>query len=73
MDVGKNVPARTEDAENEQDDQEDQGSTRRTRMPTKQKASKAKKSRKGLKCWSGYERVPGKKPGTKGSCRKKRS
>jgi hypothetical protein len=23
-----------------------------------------------LPCWSGYERVPGKKPGSKGSCKK---
>lgn len=32
----------------------------------------AKKSKKAMKCWSGYERVPGTKPGAKGSCRKKK-
>lgn len=26
-----------------------------------------------MKCWKGYERVPGTKAGTKGSCRKKKS
>lgn len=30
------------------------------------KRSGTKKS--GLKCWAGYRRVKGKKPGTKGSC-----
>lgn len=32
-------------------------------MPTKKNKSKTR-------CWAGYEPVPGKKPGTKGSCRK---
>lgn len=31
----------------------------------------AKKKSK-TSCWKGYERVPGKKPGTEGSCRKKK-
>ncbi len=35
---------------------------------TRKKKSKAKKT----SCWKGYERVPGKKPGTSGSCRKKK-
>ena len=34
-------------------------------------ATKKGKSKSG--CWAGFERVPGKKPGTKGSCRKKSS
>ena len=38
------------------------------------KASKKKssaKSKQGNRCWSGYEPTPGKKPGTKGSCKPK--
>lgn len=41
----------------------------------KKASSAAKKSRstsKQTRCWSGYERVPGTKPGAKGSCRKKK-
>jgi len=34
---------------------------------TKKAAPKAKKTR----CWEGYEPTPGKKPGTKGSCKPK--
>lgn len=34
-------------------------------MPTRKTKSKSAK-----KCWPGYERVPGTKPGAKGSCRK---
>ena len=30
-----------------------------------------KSSGKSTTCWAGYERVPGKKPGSKGSCKKK--
>jgi len=41
----------------------------------KSAASKAKKSGGKSKgenpCWSGYEPTPGKKPGTKGSCKPK--
>ena len=29
--------------------------------------------RQGNRCWKGYEPTPGKKPGTKGSCKPKRS
>ena len=36
-------------------------------MPTRKTKSKPKK------CWPGYERVPGTKPGAKGSCRKSKS
>ncbi len=38
-------------------------------------ASKAKKSggksKDSSRCWEGYEPTPGKKPGTKGSCKPK--
>ncbi len=38
-------------------------------------ASKSKKSggqaKKDSRCWAGYEPTPGKKPGTKGSCKPK--
>ena len=37
--------------------------------PAKQKAPA--KSKQGKRCWSGYEPTPGKKPGTKGSCKPK--
>ena len=30
-----------------------------------------KKSESDNRCWDGYEPTPGKKPGTKGSCKKK--
>ena len=40
-------------------------------MATKTK-SKAKGARKTSRCWPGYEPTPGKKPGAKGSCRKKK-
>ncbi|WP_435018048.1 hypothetical protein TA3x_005688 [Tundrisphaera sp. TA3] len=35
----------------------------------KSKASSSKK--KDTRCWKGYEPTPGKKPGTKGSCKPK--
>ena len=38
--------------------------------PRKRRVSKKES---GDQCWPGYERVPGKKPGTKGSCKKKGS
>ena len=41
---------------------------RGSRRSPKRRGSKGKKS---LKCWPGYVRVPGKRPGTKGSCRKR--
>jgi hypothetical protein len=34
------------------------------------RSRKTKSPAKRTTCWSGYVRVPGKKPGTKGSCRK---
>ena len=45
-------------------------------MPTKtapKKKAASKKSGSGNPCWEGYEPTPGKKPGTKGSCKKKGS
>ncbi len=36
---------------------------------TKKKA--APKAKKDSRCWPGYEPTPGKKPGTKGSCKPK--
>lgn len=42
--------------------------------PSKSKSpSKSVPRRKRSICWSGYERVPGTQPYTKGSCRRKRS
>lgn len=32
---------------------------------------KPKASEKKTRCWTSYEPTPGKKPGTKGSCKKK--
>ena len=45
-------------------------------MPTKTKTATrkkpaAKKKEDGNRCWAGYEPTPGKKPGAKGSCKKK--
>ncbi len=40
-------------------------------MPTKKRAKAAAKKKKSGPCWTGYERTPGTKQGTKGSCRKK--
>jgi hypothetical protein len=43
-------------------------------MPTtkKPKSSSAKGDKKKTsRCWAGYEPTPGKKPGTKGSCKPK--
>jgi hypothetical protein len=34
------------------------------------KRALAEGKKKTSRCWPGYEPVPGKKPGTKGSCRK---
>ena len=45
-------------------------------MPTKtapKKKAVSKKSESSNQCWEGYEPTPGKKPGTKGSCKKKGS
>jgi hypothetical protein len=39
-------------------------------MPATKKHAKKRTSSKN-RCWSGYEPTPGKKPGTRGSCRKK--
>ena len=35
-----------------------------------QKAAKAKGEKKTSRCWPGYKPVPGKSPGSKGSCEK---
>ncbi|HEX8323804.1 MAG TPA: hypothetical protein VF595_07805 [Tepidisphaeraceae bacterium] len=41
-------------------------------MPTKgRKPSSGAKKKKTSRCWAGFEPVPGKKPGAKGSCKKK--
>jgi hypothetical protein len=37
--------------------------------PAKTQAERNK--RQGNRCWTGYEPTPGKKPGTKGSCKPK--
>lgn len=43
-------------------------------MPaTKAKSSKKSSGKKTSRCWTGYEPTPGKKPGSKGSCKKKGS
>jgi len=43
-------------------------------MKKKSKKSTGKKSKEStVSCWEGYERVSGKAPGTKGSCKKKGS
>ena len=41
-------------------------------MTAKSTPAKAKSKKKTSRCWAGYEPTPGKKPGTKGSCRKKK-
>ena len=42
-----------------------------TKASPKKKATSKKES--GNPCWAGFEPTPGKKPGTKGSCKKKGS
>ena len=37
------------------------------------KSGSKKAAGKKTRCWTGYEPTPGKKPGTKGSCKKKGS
>lgn len=39
-----------------------------TKKSTAKKKGTAKK-KQGNRCWEGYEPTPGKKPGTKGSCK----
>ena len=41
------------------------------RSPKRRGSRRGSKVKKSLKCWPGYVRVPGKRPGTKGSCRKR--
>jgi len=42
-------------------------------MVKKKTTKKAKaKTSKSNRCWDGYEPVPGKKPGSKGSCKLKK-
>lgn len=43
-----------------------------TKTNNKGKANNSESSNK-KQCWSGYERVPGKKAGSEGSCRKQTS
>ena len=43
----------------------------RFNMAAKPKAEAKKKPAKTSRCWTGYEPTPGKKPGAKGSCKKK--
>jgi len=40
-------------------------------MTTAKESSAKKSAKKSGPCWPGYEPVPGKKPGTKGSCKPK--
>ena len=40
---------------------------------TNTKRAEAKGKKKTSRCWPGYEPVPGKEPGSKGSCRKIKS
>lgn len=40
-------------------------------MATTTKAKKSTSKKKTSRCWAGYEPTPGKKPGTKGSCKPK--
>ncbi len=43
-----------------------------TKKATTAKAKKSGgKAKKDSRCWAGYEPTPGKKPGTKGSCKPK--
>ena len=42
-----------------------------TKKAASAKKKSAAKSKSDNRCWSGYEPTPGKKPGTKGSCRPK--
>jgi len=39
--------------------------------PTAPKSKKSGGKSKDSRCWPGYEPTPGKKPGTKGSCKPK--
>src|SRR5687768_1848509 len=39
--------------------------------PSRATSKSGGRKRGGNRCWSGYEPTPGKKPGAKGSCRKK--
>ncbi|HEX8915389.1 MAG TPA: hypothetical protein VF796_23755 [Humisphaera sp.] len=43
----------------------------RSKRSSSSKSGSHKKSGGSGRCWSGYEPTPGKKPGSKGSCRKK--
>ena len=45
--------------------------TKKTSSRGKAKGTSNKGSGKSERCWNGYEPVPGKKPYSKGSCRKK--
>ena len=47
-------------------------SVRRSGRRSVRRSGRRSVRRKALKCWTGYERVPGTRVGAKGSCRKKR-
>ena len=47
-------------------------SVRRSSRRSVRRSGRRSVRRKALKCWTGYERVPGTRVGAKGSCRKKR-
>lgn len=55
------------------------GGKKKSRKKRRKKSGKktgkksGKKKKKKMKCWEGYERVPGTREGAKGSCRKKKS
>ena len=40
-------------------------------MATTKKTKEASAKKKDSRCWPGYEPTPGKKPGSKGSCKPK--
>jgi len=42
-----------------------------TASKAKKKTDPGSKGKDSGRCWEGYEPTPGKKPGTKGSCKKK--
>jgi hypothetical protein len=73
--VHKHLSSRSRNAENRR-----KGSKRGTRVKYGSEVkrlmkkyriySSSKRSTRKLKCWKGYKRVPGTRPGAKGSCRK---
>lgn len=45
--------------------------TKKSKSSTASKSKKSSSSKGENRCWKGYEPTPGKKPGTKGSCKPK--